>query len=405
MKRILLFCLLCLLWLCIFSSATSSHIVQQKSFPQEHRLTSERFPLTREPLHMELKEDFLIICTRNALQIHSASDYSFVQAIGDEMQQPDAMLQILRSSSPFLYTMDVNRKNEMRKYRLNSSGHSVLLQSGFTGVTSSMNRPYILRDSLIVYDEFFPEASIKIHNLYTNKLARTLPYGATSLNDRFFDKNMGGLYANDSCIVFAYKYQNRIDFYDWQLNLRRSVNRQHSNPIINQQNRINNILYYGHSFMGQNYFYTLFRGVSHKVFRTDSLLNRSGRSYIYGLTRDILEVYDMDGLLVCRFHFDDIAPAIFVVDEKRNRLLGYREVYPDSLLVYQLKGLPKNGKELRESVQPVSFSLPVILEPNTIEETTYFTTIEGRRDIAPTYFIRYGSIFVIVTEASGIQSR
>ena len=405
MKRLLLPGLSLLLCAYLLSPADKRD-VSQKSFPQEYRLTSVRLPLFSRtyPIEMELKNGFLIFCLGNSLHIYSATDYSFVQKV--QKTESSSSFQIMRSSSTYLYVMDVNHKNKIFKYRFDPLGHPTVFQSGFTGVANSMNRPFIVRDSLILYDEFIPEASLKVHNLYTNKQVRALPYGTTSLNDRFFDKNMGGLYANDTHIAFVYKYQDRIDFFDWQFNLKRSVNHQLSPPVIDRQNRLANICYYGHSYMGQNYFYTLYRGVSNKVFRTDSLSLRLPNGitiYTYGLTRDVLEVYDMDGLPVARFYFNDIAPEVFVIDEEQNKLLGYRAAYRDSLLLYQLKGLPKNGKKYPEQ-RLSSSSLPATKEPEDQQSTVQFRGFSSDRDISPTYLVPVAGAegnFIIVNEATG----
>jgi len=340
---------------------------------------------------MELKNGFVIFSYSYMIQIFSVSDPSFSHTLGSRDIPVFKTPQILRSSSPYLYVMDVNNRNEVRKYSIDSLGQPILLQTGFAGVNTAMNRPYILRDSLIVYDEFAPEASLKIHNLHTNTEILTLPYGANSFGNPFYDKNIGGLYANDFCMAFAHKYQDRIDFYDWQFNLIRSVNHQKSEPVINtwtDGTPPDNTTYYGSSFMGRNYFYTLYRGVTNKVFRSDSLPIWGGLSHIYGITRDVLEVYDMNGQPVCRFRFNDVAPEVFVVDEEQSILYGYRQAYTATLLVYHLQGLPKNGKPYPKS--PGAFVSPLpSLEPDTLKEAVYFRTIGTRRDVAPDYFIRF----------------
>ena len=392
MKRYLLFPLFCLLTLCVLFSTSCRQVPEQKPFPQEYRLHSERISQHYfiDPYSMELKNGFLVFCS-SYIQIFSAIDYAYLRAFGGRHLPNGFQLpQIVKSSSPFLYVMDVNHKNEIRKYQIDSTGQPILLQSCFAGISSSMNRPYILHDSLIVYDEFIPEASIKIHNLFTNSTECVLPYGTTSYNERFFDKNMGGLYANDSCIVFAYKYQDRIDFFDWKLNLKKSVNNQQKEPEISIPNWRNNISYYGNSYMGQNYFYTLYRGVSNKVFRSDSLLNHQFNNfYLYGITRDVLEVYEFDGKPVCRYYFEDVAPGVFAVDEELNKLVGFRIGFENALLVYQLQGLPKNGS--KNSGTMVSFhgsTLPFNPEPVSDDEVVCFgSIISSEFDITPSYFI------------------
>ena len=402
------YCPLYLLVACLTLMAACSQIPEQKEFPQGYQLTSLRVPLRGSlyPSEMDLINDFLIICSHSSIHIYSVKNYSFTSSLGYG-KQPDSfqLPQFVRSSTPHLYVMEVNNKNVIKKYQIDSLGQPILLQTSFSGVVNPMHRPYIMRDSVIVYDEFIPEASLKIHNLHTNTEVLAMPYGTTSLDDRFFDKNIGGLYANDSCMAFAYKYQDRIDFYDWQFNLKQSINHQQSESKINPLDTRENISYYGYSYMGRNYFYTLYRGVSNELFRSDSLLINTVPNIpitVYGLTRDILEVYDLDGQPVCRYSFTDVAPSVFVVDEQQNRLLGHRASCADSLLVFQLQGLPKNGKPYHNSEKASFFSLPHIKEPDTPKEVVYHAHSKFQNDVAPTYYIRFGGAdgrFFIVTES------
>ena len=376
---------------CLFSSLivcmACSPVPGRKSFPKEYILTSERIWMGSSISQiMELKNDFLICCSKANIFVYSALDYSLIyrNRIDPVFRTP----LIIRSSSPYLYIMDVNNKNEIRKFEIDVLGRSILLQTGYAGTANAMNRPYILQDSLILFDEFVPEASLKIRNMYTNSEARDYPYGSTSLDDRFFDQNMGGAYANDSCIAFAYKYQDRIDFYDWQFNLIRSVNHQQSKPLIHKEKRkyLNNVHYYGYSYMGRNYFYTLYSGVSNKRFRSDSL-QVFEEFYEYGINRNVLEVYDLNGNPICRFSFDDIAPSKFVVDEVQNVLLGHRNAYPDSLLVYRLRGLPKNGRKYPERIQTFHPFFPDLPPPDDLKEVVQYVRVGGEIEDYPWYYI------------------
>ena len=368
----------CILFLsaCIDSS-------EQKFFPQEYPLTSKRFDLGRpiHPFDIELKNGFLIFCAYPVM-IYSATDYS-LRYVYERRTEPDAIQlpQNIRSSSPYFYVLDVNNKNEIRKYLIDSLGQPFLMERGFAGTTIAMNRPY-LRDSLIVYDEFIPEASLKIHNLYTNAEVMSMTYGTTDLDSRFFDKNMGGLYANDSCMAFAYKYQDRIDFYDWQFTLKKSINHQRSEPVIVPKIHMpgtpsDNVVYYHTSYMGRNYFYTLYRGISQRVFESEKVLvNKEFNVSISSPTCDVLEVYALNGEPVCRFQFTDMAPSMFVVDEENNRILGYREGLTD-LLVYPLQGLPKNGKLYPIAITTSQISLPSTKEPEAYKEVMNFKGVMG----------------------------
>ena len=110
--------------------------------------------------------------------------------------------------------------------------------------------------------------------------------------------------------------------------------------------------------------------------------------YRYGVTRDVLEVYDLNGQPVCRFHFNDVSPSVFAVDEEQNRLLGYRDVYPDSLLVYQLQGLSKNGKKYPYPERSYrDSSLPATPEPENPKAFVQDVIVYGGTDVSPLYFV------------------
>jgi len=372
-----------------------NHVLDPKPFPQEYTLSSERVSLKEGvPRSMEIKNGFLLMLMKDYIYCYSIFDHSI--SYRSRSQINAQWYQFLGSSSPHLYFMDVNNKNEIRKYGIDALGQTVLLQTGHAGMNTTVNRPYILHDSLIVYDEFIPEAAVKIRNLYTNAVTRTLPYGSTSLEDRFYDPNMGGLYANDSCIAFAYKYQDKIDFYDWQFNLIQSVNHQQSEPVIYKEESkyLDNVHYYGYSYMGRNYFYTLYRGVRNKVFYADSLQIYK-TLYDYGMSCEVLEVYDLDGRAVCRFRFADMTPSAFVVDEEQNILLGQRLAYPDSLLLYHLQGLPKNGSKYPDTEKNSCLSFPQLPPPEAPKEVVYYERYRSydRRDY-PTYWV-YGEFYMI----------
>lgn len=397
MKYLAQFNLLCLLIVGLLISTSCRDVQEAKFLPLKYTLTSERIPLdffeSFQPYVMELKNGFLIFNYFDVVQIYSASDYSFACNLSSRRTQPIFQTaQILRSSLPYLYIIDVNNKNEITKYSIDSLGQPTLLQTSYTGINIAMNRPYIVNDSLIIYDEFVPEAALKILDLHTNKEVQALPYGTTSIDERFYDKNMGGMYVNDSCIAFAYKYQDRIDFYDWTFNLKHSVNHQKSEAVINipvdVYDRPENTIYYGSSYMGRNYFYTLYRGVTNKVFRSDSLLVLGSPGvYIHGIIRDVLEVYDLEGQPICRFSFNDVAPEVFVVDEEHNILYGYRQVYSETLLVYSLQGLPKNNMKRPEYQRPLYSSLPFI-KPDTSKIISYFEAAGTSEGVAPVYWIK-----------------
>jgi hypothetical protein len=86
---------------------------------------------------------------------------------------------------------------------------------------------------------------------------------------------------------------------------------------------------YTYSYIGKRYLYALFRGAPQKEYKD---LSYRGT---------VLEVFDLDGNPVVKYHLDGLAPNFFVVDEATFTLYGGRnDGEPvDHLLVYQLKGL------------------------------------------------------------------
>ena len=86
---------------------------------------------------------------------------------------------------------------------------------------------------------------------------------------------------------------------------------------------------YVYAYLGKRYLYALFLGTSWNENRANSTCGT------------YLEVYDLDGNSVIRYHLKDRRPVYYVVDETNYTLYGAGEEGEpeDNLLVYKLKGL------------------------------------------------------------------
>jgi len=189
----------------------------------------------------------------------------------------------------------------------------------------------ISNDSLLVYNEYFSAARLKVHHLGQDIPPISWEFGAYKgefntqeyLNQIQYDENRGISVSNDSCIMFLYSFKDRIDIMDWNFTLKKRLNYQKSNPVISKDNSMKNIWYYGKSFLGKHFLYTLYFGVP---FEEYLLNNYTG-----------MEVFDLSGNPVCRYTFPQSDLASFVVDERSFTLYGYRG--GDSISVYHLPWL------------------------------------------------------------------
>jgi len=331
-------------------ASCNTNYVENKHFLFEAQLTGYSFPLYDHifPTEMHIHNEYLILCESNLphyqpdlfFHAYSLSDYKYIGSFGRKGRGPGEWIfpKILRSGNytPYLYLMDVP------SHRPAVSIHKMMIDS-MVQVTEigryfvnkgdrSMSQPAIGNNSLLVFDELMPETAIRLHHLEEERPVITWNYGS---NDGLTDKNRGTLCANDSRIIFLYTYRDRIDILDWNLHLKKRLNYQKRNPII-YKDPMDNVMYYGKSFIGESFFYTFYLGVSPKEFKANDHM---------GL---VLEVYDLEGTPVCSYTFIGPTPTVFTVDERSFTLYGYNSELgglEDFISVYQLTELMEYSQE------------------------------------------------------------
>ena len=314
----------------LFASYSACSHIGRKYFLYEAVLTvAHTFPVHDAfyPIEMYVKNNELILCQTNTpisfpdvfFQAYSLADYSCQGLFGFKGRGPGEWLlpQIVGSSlnSPYLYLHEVSSRqpdNVIYKMILDSTTQLNQVETFFvkTGPVF-MNRPVINGDSLLVFIEYLPEQAIRVHHLNQERPVITWNWGTLPPQQVSYDENFGTLCANDSYIVYLYRYQERIDFMDWNLKLKRSLNYQKSKPVIGKD-MMDNVNFYGRSFLGEHFLYTFHFGKSLK----ESEINDLGTA---------LEVFDLNGTPVCRYTFPQPRPHIFTVDERTFTLYGFRE--------------------------------------------------------------------------------
>ncbi|MCL2739229.1 MAG: TolB-like 6-bladed beta-propeller domain-containing protein [Bacteroidales bacterium] len=331
--------------------------VDSKDFLFEVELQPElRFPLGEAflPLDMYIHDDYLILRQSNTgnyrpdvfFAAYSLSDYSYKGSFGHKGRGPGEwtfpMYIHSPSNAPYLYLTDLSFRNNtavIHKMVLDSTMR--LREIGSFGIDKggyySMHSMAINKDSLLVYDEMFTSARLKVHHLGRDVPVISWEYGALKgdfnmpgyLEQIQYDENRGTLVANDSCVVFLYTFQDRIDVMDWNLKLKKRLNWQKTKPFIRKDfwDRMDNIWYYDRSFLGEHFLYALYYGVPYKELLISNYT--------------AMEVFDLNGTPVCRYTFSRPMPAIFTVDERNFTLYGYRgdDGLEDSISVYRLPGL------------------------------------------------------------------
>ncbi|MCL2739184.1 MAG: TolB-like 6-bladed beta-propeller domain-containing protein [Bacteroidales bacterium] len=330
----------------LFMSCLTCNSVNSKHFLFEAELTVRgTFPIQDafSPVKMHVKNDYLILCQSNLVnyfpevffQAYSLSDYTYRGSFGRKGRGPGEWItpEIIHSTnnSPYFYLWDVSPRGAATVYKMALDSAMQLKEIVSFTVNKGygfMNRPVISRDSLLVFDEFSPEPALRVHHLNQEHPVITWKWGTSSQGQHLYDENLGILCANDSCVVYLYRYQDKIDFMDWNLRLKKRLNYQKNKPII-AKNLEDNVTFYGGSFLGEHFLYAYYSGKSPREFQANSYL------------RPVLEVFDKDGTPVCRYSFSEPNPYVFTVDERTFTLYGYRgdNDMEDAISVYHLPGL------------------------------------------------------------------
>ena len=305
-------------------------------FPHEETLTPELMPLQgiNNPIRVEIKHPYLIIQNYkmhdSIFHIYDVRNHEFKSAFGTTGQGPTEFIHPW-----FIHTQladfALNNNGAFHLFSINKQGESVLQK-----VRKPMYKNGTLHDAVLINDSLFvadPKymllPSLHLLHMKDSLPRKTWTYRNPNIRDYSLDPNMGNAYANGNRIVFCYGYKKQIDFMDTEFNLIKSVKFEFNStePTADNQGEINRT--YTQSYLGKQYLYAIFFGISWNEHRAQSTVGT------------YLEVFDLDGNPVARYHLNGRRPTGFVVDEETFTLYGAGEGGdPEgNLLVYKLNGL------------------------------------------------------------------
>ena len=311
----------------------------QVQFPREDTLSQELMPLqgvTCPSFEMDVKHPYLIMQnskrTDSIFHIYDITTYELKSAFGVIGQGPDEFLypSIFPAQLSDVLILDRYKEDITYRFGINEDGKLVLKDTKQPNYIEGIGNGAFINDSLYVLNDL--EMSPNLHLLsFQDELPRkSWQYGNPAIINRFTDPDFGNVFANDCRIVFCYNYKKQIDFMDIDLNLLKRVKFNYDPPTVITKNNMFEIKEsYSTGYLGKRYFYALFQGASINEYKKLSF------------RKSTLEVFDLDGNPVIKYHLDGIAPDSFIVDEKTFTLYGMRfDGEPeDYLLMYKLKGL------------------------------------------------------------------
>ena len=325
-----------ILMLCYGVFAACSSATDEPKFPLEETATQEFLPLQgiTYPIWLEVKHPFLIVQnmtrTDSIFHVYDLTNYELKSAFGQTGQGPGefGFIQLYHTPFPDVFIGDVNT-NMIYQFGINEEGqstHKHTIEAKYKG--HSIANAAFINDSLYVLADaiYMPGSNLDLLSLQNEERIKTKLYRNPDIMDPEKDPDMGYVYASENRIVLSYGYKKQIDFMDTDLKLIKSVKFKYDHPAdINNENRKDVKKSYDFGYLGKRYLYALFLGRSLNEHKDQSLL----------------EVFDLDGNPVARYHLDGVTPDNFVVDENTFTLYGviYNREPEDCLPVYKLKGL------------------------------------------------------------------
>jgi hypothetical protein len=304
-------------------------------FPREETLTQGLMPLQgiTDPVRVEVKHPFLILQNRtradSLFHIYDLSDYELKSVFGTKGRGPDEFLLPWLFHTPFpdVLIRDSDDINKIYRFGIDREGQPVFKDVKQAGYMESITDAAFINDSLYVIDAKYMAPSLYLLSIRDRLPRKTRQFRNPGILDYYVDPDMANAYAGESRIALCYGWKKQIDFMDTGLNLIKRLKFKFDGPsVIENEGDVKAAYVYG--YFGKRYFYTVFFGTSWKEHRA---------SY-RGTT---LEVFDLDGNPVARYHLDGVSPGYFAVDEEAFTLYGAGDGggLEDYLAVYKLKGL------------------------------------------------------------------
>ena len=321
-----------LLLCCCLVAACSSN---EPKFPLEETLTQELMPLQgiSNPGRIEVCHPFLIIYnsqrTDSLFHIYDLTNYELKSTFGVQGRGPGEFVDPWLFKTPLSDILIEDSDFLVSRFGIDQDGQPIFKETKRANYIRGTANAAFINDSLFVVDAMYLAPSLYLLTFEDELPRKTRQFRNPNIMDFFADPDMGWVYANDSRIALCYGWKKQIDFMDINLNLIKRVKFKFDTPaVIASKTEEINMSYVSYGYFGKRYLYALFLGTSQKENTTSS-------------RRASLEVYDLDGNPIAKYHFDGIEPGNFVVDEETFTLYGSggSSGLVDNLLVYKLKGL------------------------------------------------------------------
>lgn len=311
---------------------------QDAIFPHEEILVQELMPLQgiTNPMKVEVKYPYLILQNSemhdSIFHIYDLTTHKLKSVFGTKGQGPDEWVSplLFQTSLPDLLIGDFS-KNKIYRFNINKEGDPIFKEAKRLGYENALYDAAFINDSLFIVDPKY----MLVPSLYLLAQNDSLPrkiwtYRNPDIIDYMLDPDMGNVYANKDRIIFCYGYKKQIDFMDTNFNLIKRTKFKYDSPSYITGDNYGDIkVSYVYSYLGEHYLYALFFGTSWK----DNRANATHGTFI--------EVFDLNGNPVIRYHLEGKRPVNFAIDEVTFTLYGTTEDGDpeDNLLIYNLKGL------------------------------------------------------------------
>lgn len=322
---------------CIFVTACTS----SPHFPKEETIKQEVFQLKgiTNPCRLEVKSPYLIVQNNHEqrldsiFHVYSLKSNELTSVFGLIGRGPDEFVypSLFATQLPDIRIQDMQNEFLTSIFEIDSDGIPLLKETRMPEYMLGVLNAAFINDSIYVNDDSFLAPNLSILSFSDEEPKKSWQYGDPAIINRFADPDRGNVYANGSRIVFCRYYKKEIFFMDTDLNIVKKVEFEELVSAITEQTQSDAKVCYSSAYLGKQYFYALYRGISY---------NESKNTPDNPTT---LEVFDMDGNPVIQYHFEGLSPDFFVVDEETFTLYGGRyDGEPiDHLLMYRLTLLTK----------------------------------------------------------------
>lgn len=312
----------------LFVACTPITTRPKGTFTQE--LHARQIPISPviDPDNMTLAGDYVVTCSSRCdtiLSFFHREDLSFKGSKGIKGGGPEdyTMPWLYNGLDGNLYVRGFNQPNAVAQFAM-PKNHPYQLQRIYKPDAElfCLNFGTVL-DSLLIGYRQANNITLSVYDLANHQLLSNKTFEVNEENSMGSMQENKGIPAvtRKGTVAYAYKCQNRIDFFhideQYQLQEISTVeDAQNTNTQFNDPTGIKT--YYVNIVGTENKFYALCRNG-----------HPDGNN-------DVLEVYTAQGEPIVTYQFDNVAPLLYCIDEKKRLLYGYRYDMPDTFLIYSL---------------------------------------------------------------------